>query len=450
MSTAVMFQGWASLASLGSIGWRRIANPGPQWVPSGPEWWPPDVLYVLDDVAAPPIAPAPPVEVTGVENREPWRWRVGGMSVVILSRALELGATVGPWEGLGPRELVSAFAHFERLVGVPWGDSVGRTAEAVILAGHPIRKGGRRLDIPPNVPEPARDNGLELPYTAWRRPLTAAEQGARWVHMFDANAQYLAAWGSTELGHGHPVHHRAPAFDSRAVGVWRLEGVDNLRLPSSPLLPPVWTPGREWYTTATVVRLLEVCEGYDAPIPAEAWLWPNRSRFLRPAGEKLRDARAGALSELETAREGLRRACLMDELPDPDTWAQRVAVAESIRQAIGQLYQIQTGRFGMGRRDPKSGWARPDWGNMVRAQARVNLHRRLSKLTAAPFAIATDGLLFATDEPDGLAFAEQIGLSGRWGIGQGLGQYKYEGSAELGKLDLGASILDLFEAVGDG
>jgi hypothetical protein len=92
-----------------------------------------------------------------------------------------------------------------------------------------------------------------------------------------------------------------------------------------------------------------------------------------------------------------------------------------VAEAVKDCYRVETGRWAMGRR-PGSGWARPDWGHLVRAQARVNLHRRLARLGAAPFAVATDAALFLSDEPDGAAFARSIGLV----VGDGLGEWSHD------------------------
>ena len=385
-------------------------------------------VYVLDDVGR----SAAPVELEGAGwlatpsagGDEPWRWRVScagvEVSIVELPRAIAAGGAAGPWGGLGPRELLEAFVAFERLVGEPWADGIGKTAERLILSTHPRKKGGTLLDANPDVPEVLRDNTLELPYHSWhRRPVEAAA----FVHAFDANAQYLGAWGTVELGHGRPTHRQWAGdwFDKNLPGVWRVANAGELPNPE-PSMPAPWLTGREWFTTPTVARMIEVLEPVGVvPDVVEAWTWPRHSRFLRPASEILRDARKAALEEVTRQRATLRSA----EGDDVDAAARRIAVASTVADAVKALYAVQTGRFGMGSRDQRSGWARPDWANLIRAQARVNLHRRLSRLTAKPFAIATDGLLFVSDEPDGAEFAARIGLP----IGTGLGQFKYDATA---------------------
>lgn len=386
------------------------------------------------------------VECTGDQGGA-WRWRlsspasflcgpgapgrVGGAVVHVVDVAADVRDVAGPFSGLEARELVDVLASLERLLGVPWASSTGRTAERLILSTHPRAKGGTLLDRAPVTPAPCEGSTLETAWSNWRRELTGDERRAGWLHIFDANAQYLAAWSTAELGHGVPVHHGGPRrFDARVCGVWRVPELGAVRPPFGELLPRPWLEGREWFTTATVARALEVCHGLDFPDVAESWEWPTRTRFLRGACERLRDARAAAV--LERDRTG--RAA-WDELgPDDEARAlelvRRHVVADVTLEAVKSVYRVQTGRFGMGARDASSPWARPDWGHIVRAQARVNLHRRLEKLAAAPFGIATDALLFLADEPAPAVFAERVRLP----LGGGLGQFHHIATVPAGEL----------------
>lgn len=359
-------------------------------------------------------------EVTGGDYSHPWRWKVshrdvGTITIVDVTRP---GADVaGPWRGLRAPQLRAAFRDFEGLLGVPWTDATGHTVERLILSTHPREKGGVLLDRDPQCPAPALGSTLELPYN-WRRNLTGEELGRSYVHAFDANAQYLAAWGSAELGFGQVTHVDERAwFDSTLVGIWRVPDFAKVIPPNrmgpyaEQLVPPPWLEGREWFTTATLTRVQELIG--QTVLVDEAYTWERKTRFLRGAGEKLRDARESITDEL---------ALLSDVgqmLPGAET-------KRAVLQAIKDCYRMGTGRFGWEGRQG-SPWYRPDWGHAVRATARVNLHRRLLKLTRLPFAIATDGLVFASDDPDGLRFAETIGLP----IGRGLGTFTHDGTARL-------------------
>lgn len=343
-----------------------------------------------------------------------WRLMVrpnagGRWTSVILLPYVE-NERLGPWAELDVATMARGMAVFERLVGVPWRDTVGRTVERLILATHPRERGGTYLDMSPMVPEPALDGRLEQP-TVWRRALTCDEQDAPYLHAYDQNAQYLAAWQVVELGLGVPQHSPAGApmmFDPRTVGLWRIK-LPPAGTPATGGLPLPWSSMQEWFTTPTVIRMTEL--GYTVDVD-EAWCWPRRSRFLRAAGERLRDA---------------RRQLVCTSVHDPQ---QHKAALDAVKAC----YRVGTGRFNMDARDERSGWRRPDWGHLIRATARVNLDRRFRKLSQAPFAIATDGLLFATDEPDPHLFAQQlhtdadpVGLP----LGDGLGQFSVKGTWKL-------------------
>lgn len=449
MVTYVAAQGWIK-----QVGGARGAVLPAEWgvndlLEHGRELVPGDrsVVYALDSAGARPrwteLCPDG-VQVTGGGDGEPaWRWQDERGHVVVYVPH-DVAGVAGPWEGMTAGELLQAFAAFERLVGVPWGESVGRTAEALILKTHPIKKGGRTLDAAPVTPAEIRGGALEQPYGAWKRDLTAAEQAARYLHAFDANSQYLGAWGVTHVGHGPAQHLTGPLeFDAGTVGFWRVPGLD--RVPNlEPLLPHAAPAGREWFSTPTVARVLECSDGLDVPVPIEAYVWPERSRFFQKASERLRDARTEASRTVAAARGVLAEVGRVgshtdgvDELRQVSELISRQVAAEAVLDAVKAMYRVETGRLGAGRR-PGSGWARPDWGHLIRATARTNLHRKLSRLTAKPFAIATDGLLFATDEPDAVKFATGIGLA----VGPDLGQFSYEGSADRLDLETLAAVVE--------
>lgn len=336
---------------------------------------------------------------------DPWQLMVrspnlaGGWRRVILL-PYDTAGFAGPWdECRSLPDLTLALSRFAHTTGLAWRGSIGRTAEALILSTHPRERGGVLLDTNPVVPPPALDGALGQPFT-WRRPFGDWErpsEGARWVHHVDLNAAYLSAWQSVELGIGEPEHYPAGVeYSAKRAGLWRLE----LPVVDPQLLPAPWLPGRDWFTTPTLTRVAEVLG--ELPRVAEAWVWPNHSRYLRGAAERLRDARAQLLDD---AGDGARIAL----------------------DAVKSLYRVETGRFNMAARDERSPWHRPDWGHFVRDQARANLHRRLSKLAVTPFAITTDDLLFVSPEAEASTFAASIGLP--WG--DGLGQFKAKATVEL-------------------
>lgn len=346
------------------------------------------------------------IRLRSPEQATPW------CSVVLLPYdAPGAAAKAGPWGRASFETGVRGLRTFRMAVGRPWRDSVGRTAETIILSTHPRERGGVMLDRSPTVPPPAAAGTLEQPFH-WRRPLTEAERAGRWVHAFDANAQYLAAWQVAELGFGEPEHFDRCEFRQKP-GLWRpdpaiYEGVGREHLPDPQ------GRGREWFTTDTVARMVELAGGAVPPM-AEAWVWSKGTRYLRGAGELLRDARQSLVQRAPS--ESVRMA----------------------REAVRSLYAVETGRFNMATRDERSGWHRPDWGHIIRARARVNLHRRLAGLrlkktgewrdgfAVAPFAIQVDGLYFLTDVDDPVKFAGLAGIP----VGSALGQFSHEGSVEV-------------------
>ena len=377
-----------------------------------------------------------------------WRWKASGVEVVEL--AADVARYAGPFDALEARELVDALAALRRVLGISWCSSVGRTAERLILETHPRARGGIVLDRGVTLPAPVlTKQASEIPYVAWRRELTVDERRRGWLHVFDANAQYLGAWITAELGHGQAVHVDAPAFDSRVAGVWRVPDLGMVPLGSMPAeLPRPELAGREWFTTPTLARIWELAHPSDLPEIVEAWQWPRRSRFLRGAGERIRDARAAAEPEVKRSRKAVWR--VVDE-PEAVAAVGRHVQASTVLTAVKALYRMQTGRFAMtGDRDGDP-WFRPDWAYTVRATARVNLHRRLCKLSTAPFAIATDALAFLTDEPDPSRFAARVGLP----IGGRLGEFHHAGSARVASFaELGVDLADartgaIMRAVGD-
>lgn len=411
------------------------------------------VVLVLGEPPAALWSDGDEVAVIGQEGRAPaWRYRVtvpGGAPVTLVLLARDEARHAGPWEGLSGIELVAALRALRDLLGVPWGHSVGRTAEHLILATHPRHRGGRALDRSPEVPEVARPARLEQPWQQWQRPLTEYEGTAAWVHVFDANAAFLGPWQSVELGFGAVEHYSTPRGCIPRLdlpGVWRIE------LPAGwhdgaglPPIAPGLVRGAGWVTTPTLARLREWSEliGAGELVPDEGWVWPQRSRFLRVAGERLRDARAEAMRQHTAATAAL---ALAETDEAAEAAAVRIAVASAVKDAVRDLYTIAVGR--MSSAGASGGFARPDWANTIRAAYRVGLHRKIAGWSAAPFAVMTDALAFATDEPDAAAFARSIGLR----LGDSLGTVKHQGSAPLSEVAplLGGSarrLRDAFDGV---
>lgn len=350
-----------------------------------------------------------------VEARSAWFWQVsiaGSVPVTVVDGAASSGAA-GPWSDEPDFHVAAAGLRLlEGTLGRAWESTVARTAQGLILDGHPRQHGGRALDRDAQVPAVCSGN-VEGPWSSWRRPFTPTEELARYVHLYDANAQYLAPWQTTELGVGELVHDTEGGVPLlHRPGFWRLAEPlpDVLDDEWLGLLPRPWGLGQvdgdlPVYSSVTLNYAAELL-GPGAVRVVEGWYWPERSRYLRPAGERLRAARGALLDHVADGAPG----------------------ADLALTAVKSLYRVMTGRLQSTRVGAEgSPWRRPDWAHLLKATARVNLHRRLDNLAAAPWAVATDGLLFAGDIPGPRVFADKIRLP----LGTGLGKFTHKGTWEL-------------------
>lgn len=280
--------------------------------------------------------------------------------------------------------LWKALQAFQNALGWGWRSSAGWTSTTLLQSLYG-RFGGPGESDPPTVPDG------ELPLV-WTRALAAAEQYAGYVHVFDANSQYLPAAAAIELGTGKPEHRTSDVrFDPRIAGWWRAL----ISKPRSRLLPdPLHSGGKmgaRWVTSPTLQYALEL--GCDFTV-SEAWVWPESHRWLRRWAEQISAAR--------------RVLVYSGELHD------RIALG-----ALKSIYKVGLGWLATDRRRGDE-LHRPDWEAAVRAKARCNLVRRLYRLAQTPFAIDVDALWFAAKDPDPVTFAAWLGLP----YGLGLGQFK--------------------------
>jgi hypothetical protein len=308
------------------------------------------------------------------------------------------------------RTTAAALRRLQGELGLAWRGA-GATAETLIASTHPARRGGRVIRRPEAPPPPAEAGNTETAYT-WRRALTSEEASRGYVHVFDKNGQYLAAWSSLSVGlegleHLLPVSVRGPAgewvsrlgFDPSLPGYWRLA------LPGGPeLLPPVGSGSREWHHTEAVKLAAEL-----GPLPpiAEAYVWREHSRYLEGSYRRLRDARTRLIRATEPAA-AIALAC------------------------VKRMYAVEYGRFGAGFRFARPDrWLRPEWRHGTIALARANLYRGLARIAREhrrrPFAIEYDAVAYASHSPDAAAFAARVGLP----LGVELGQWKHVATAPM-------------------
>lgn len=239
----------------------------------------------------------------------------------------------------------------------------------------------------------------------WSRPPTNEESQRRYVHAYDRGGSYPAAISGLELPIGDPVHHPDGApFDPKTPGYWLTnvpEGAD-WRLPY--VLNPrgLQFTGPKWVCTPRLERAIAL--GYQPDI-VEAWIWPQHGRVLLGFYERFRDANTA----LDT--------------DDPDAQAAR-----------NQAKIIRTHGIGIIGSDEhlkgKPAYS-PERRLHVISKANSNIVYRLDQIGHQtgqwPVAVATDTVLYVSDDPDPVTAWPGSPDS----FGRGFGQYKPEASGLL-------------------
>jgi hypothetical protein len=317
--------------------------------------------------------------------------------------------------------------------------------------GHPLLAGLPRF----HQRGPA-DMLLEEAYD-WARQLTDAECMKRYLVGIDVNLAFAAAANGAVVGLATPpVHVTDPAFDPALPGAWLvdLSHVDlsrvlvgkQWRTLQGALLPSPFTPtgerptGPAWYATPTVAYAVEL--GYDVT-PIEAWVRPEKGKFLDGWYKRLRNAYVDTMADLGVAEklpptEFLRT---MDGFKQRD--AQMAIVLDAIKSTakggIGKLRERARG----GGWKPGQAWpalSRPTWRPDIRAtvisRARINMHRKMVALAAAtgqyPVAVLSDCAVYAADGPSPLHVlpydADGKTVPGSFRLGVSPGMVKHEGT----------------------
>ena len=239
----------------------------------------------------------------------------------------------------------------------------------------------------------------------WSRPPTAEEVRRLYVHAYDRGGSYVAGIAGLELPIGDPVHHLEGApFDAATPGYWLVEIPES----SEWQLPYVLNPrglkftDAKWVCTPTLERAIAM--GYQ-PTIREAWLWPRHGRVLNGWYERFRDA--GTTLDID----------------DVDAQAARNQAKIIRTHGIGV---IGSGEHLKG----KTAYS-PERRLHVVAKAKANIAYRLQLIGEQtgqwPLAVATDTVLYASDDPDPLT----AWPGDRKSLGRGFGEYKPEGSALL-------------------
>ncbi|GGT16121.1 telomere-associated protein Tap [Streptomyces chromofuscus] len=291
----------------------------------------------------------------------------------------------------------------------------------------------------------------------WARELTDAECMRRYLVGIDVNLAFGAAANGVVVGLSRPpVHVTNPEFDATLPGAWLVDlshvdlsrvlvGKQWRRLDDA-LLPSPFTPtgerptGPAWYATPTVAYAVEL--GY-AVAPTEAWVRPEKGKFLDGWYKRLRDAYVDTMADLgvdeKLPPEEFLKAMDGHRQRDPETAIVLDAIKSTVKGGIGKLRERARG----GGWKPGQAWpalARPTWRPDIRAaviaRARVNMHRKMVALAAAtgryPVAVLSDCAVYAADGPGPLHVlpydADGRTVPGGFRLGVSPGMVKHEGT----------------------
>jgi hypothetical protein len=212
-------------------------------------------------------------------------WCPIGMSSAIVSPSMQRFAFDRPPDGAS---LARALAVVSRGLGVQLGGSMGATV-GQLLGAALARRDEPPLDFAqlPDVAEPT---------LFWIRPLDVDEREQPWLLAVDRRGAYLHAMELAELGVGQPEHL---ALDPELLHSGRA-GYYHLQLRAWPhvYLPDPYprrqTDAWHWLTEPSVRLALaqKLIVGAD-----DAWLWPHKSKVLKPIAERVRRAQRLASDE---------------------------------------------------------------------------------------------------------------------------------------------------------
>ncbi|MFI1205600.1 DnaB-like helicase C-terminal domain-containing protein [Streptomyces sp. NPDC020883] len=326
---------------------------------------------------------------------------------------------------------------------------------------HPLARGRDHLDPAQTLMEEALSNW-------WRMP-TEQERRLPYIVALDINVAFGAASNGTVIGTCAPYFLEHAPFNPKIPGCWLydLSGVPvDERLPS-PFTPTGKHPtGPAWYETHTIELAVEL--GF-VPGPTKAYLRPNDRQakalgiaphpvaegdknppppfgngpYLRPWYEHLNRGYLETMAALGVTpkMEPHDFLAAMARLDDEAFRAEHAtdlmvlsAIKATFKGAIGKLRERphETNRRSG---DPHAPWEalkratwRPDARAAVIARSRATMNRKihntLAATGAAPLAVLTDCILFASPEPDILWLCDH---KGGFSLGVNPGHVKQEG-----------------------
>ncbi|MFJ1647877.1 telomere-associated protein Tap [Streptomyces sp. NPDC088258] len=380
----------------------------------------------------------------------------------------------GSAPGLPPAALAQVLGDYASLVITPRGSTAVSGLELMTALRPPTRAvpdpdgTGRYVSAPmpgslteavdPAPPEAPDEHPVAVGRAAadvldeeayeWIRDpelLTDEECAKRYAVGLDVNMAFAAAANRLVVGLGPAVHVQAPEFDKKLPGSWY---VDLSGVELDPRLPNPFTPrgarpaGPGWYATPTVAYAAEL--GHPVR-PLEAFVRPSNGAYLDAWYGRLRHAYLTTMGRLGVT-EGLSEADYLAAMEhhksvDPGQAAVLAAIKATVKGGIGKLRERPQGvSYRPGERWPaleRPTW-RPDIRAAVIAAARINMHRKMTKLAAAglfPVAVLSDCAVYLSDGPGPLDFLprtpEGKPLPGGFRLGVNPGMVKHEGTQSL-------------------
>ncbi|MFJ4321371.1 telomere-associated protein Tap [Streptomyces lavendulae] len=276
--------------------------------------------------------------------------------------------------------------------------------------------------------------------------LTDAECAATHAVGLDVNMAFAAAANRLTVGLGPATHTTDPRFDPKTPGCWL---ADLSSLPHAPRLPSPFTPhgkpptGPAWYATPTLAYAQEL--GHEVR-PTEAWLRPDHGPYLDAWYTRLRDAYMATMADLgvtsSLTESEFLRAMATHKQHDPLAASVLSAIKATVKGGIGKLRERPQGA-GYRPGEPWPALERPTWRPDIRAAvistARVNMHRKMLKLSTAaglhPIAVLSDCAVYLSPGPSPLDLLPRTPdgkpLPGGFRLGVSPGMVKHEGTQPL-------------------
>lgn len=304
-----------------------------------------------------------------------------------------------------PLTVARRLQRFADALQTPYAISASTTGIDLMLALHWKKKD--EYFAPSTLIPPSEISTLEADID-WQRTPTETEAGQRYIHAYDRGGSYLAGVSGLELGYGEPRYFPdGLPFDKKLPGYWRItmppKGEWLTPNPIDPRNREDEITGRlTWVTSQTLDIATSL--GYEVQIH-EAYVWENHTRIYDTWYERVRDARTA----LDTG--------------DLDDSRARNLLKEVYVRSLGLTASIEHHKN-------RPAFA-PERYHFIQARAKANIIRRIQQIGNDtgrwPVAISKDTVLYTSDELD-----PKLAWPGKpENYGRGLGQFKYEGTAEL-------------------